>query len=219
MDLIEISVADEISPAVKRMLEHNKVYLRHITKSLGWYIQKEIKQAVRKGELKGATVGWEKEWFTHGNISPRKELQGGRASTYLYGQMLRAIGYQYMPSSLSTAIGWTSKSSASYGRLNEEGGMQMVTPAIRKKYYEAYEREVKKYGKEAVYAKNDKMFIYPLKKSKKTLETPSRPIFAPMFKKLNPEFAPYIEKKVEEYMRENVEFGKKNKRKYVVYRG
>lgn len=219
MELIEISVADELSPAIKRMLEHNKVYLRHVTKSLGWYIQKEMKDAVRKGKLKGTTEGWSKEWFTHGEIGPRKELQGGKASTYLYGQMLRAIGYQYMPDSFSTLIGWTSKTSAMYGRLNEEGGEQQVTSLIRKRYYEAYKREIKKYGAKTVLNHDDKRFIYPLKKDTTTLHTPARPIFAPMFDSMQHDFGPYIEKKIAEYMAENVEFGKKNKRTYIVYRG
>lgn len=219
MDLIEISVADELSPTIKRMLGHNKAYLRHVTKSLAWYIQKEIKQNVRKGALVGSTEGWTKQWFTKGNIAPRKELQGGKASQYLYGQMLRAIGYQYMPDSLSVAIGWTSKTSAMYGRLNEEGGQQEVTSAIRKKYYEAYMKEVREYGAKAVNMHDDKRFIYPLRKDKKTLEVPARPIFAPMFQEMQSEFAPYIERKIDEYMKENVEFGKKNKRTYKVYRG
>lgn len=219
MDLIEISVADELSPAIKRMLEHNKVYLRHVTKSLAWHIQKEIKQNVKKGALAGSSAGWTKQWFTKGNIEPRKELQGGKASQYLYGQMLRAIGYQYMPDSMSANIGWTSKTSAMYGRLNEEGGEQRITSAIRKRYYEAYKREIKKYGAEPVLKHDDKRFIYPLRKEKQVLNVPSRPIFRPMFEQLQGNFAPYIEKKIDEYMKENVEFGKKNKRTYKVYRG
>ena len=219
MDLIEIYVADELSPAIKRMLEHNKVYLRHVTKSLAWHIQKEIKQNVKKGALLGSSEGWSKQWFTKGNIEPRKELQGGRASQYLYGQMLRAIGYQYVPDSMSAIIGWTSKTSAMCGRLNEEGGEQQVTSAIRKKYYEAYQREVKKYGAKAVMRHDDKKYIYPLRKDKTTLNVPARPIFSPMFQELQDDFAPYIEKKIDEYMKENVEFGKKNKRVYKVYRG
>ncbi len=220
MNLIEISVADELTPAFKRMLAHNKSYLRHVSKSLGWYIQKQIKENVRKGALLGSEEGWQEKWFTNGNIPPRKELQHGKASTYLYGQMLRAIGYQYLPDSVSTVIGWTSKSSAAYGRRNEEGYAETVSRSIRKRFIEAYNAEIAKYGDEAVNGMRDyDKYIYPLTKSKKKLETPARPIFQPMFRRLNPKFAPYIERKVNEYMTENVEFGKKNKRVYKVYGG
>lgn len=218
MNLIEISVADELTPAFKEMLAHNKVYLRHISKSLGWYIQKEIKENVRKGTLLGSDEGWQEKWFTDGNIPPRKELQGGRASRYLYGQMIRAVGYQYRPDSLSTAIGWTSKSSAAYGRRNEEGYRETVSRSIRKRFFDAYKAELAKYGEEAVNGQRDyNKYIYPLTKYKKKLETPARPIFQPMFQRLNPEFAPYIERKVNEYINEKVTFGKKNKRVYKVY--
>lgn len=51
MNLIEISVSDELTPAFKRMLANNKNYLKSVSKSLGYYIQKEIKEGVRKGVL------------------------------------------------------------------------------------------------------------------------------------------------------------------------
>lgn len=217
MNLIEISVSDELTPAFKRMLANNKNYLKSVSKSLGYYIQKEIKEGVRKGVLYHTDDGWNQIWFTEGNIQPRRELQG-HASRYLYGQMIRAVGYQYMPDSISTVIGWTSKSSAEYGRRNELGGRQPVTESIRRIFYNAYDAELERYGS-IVEGRDYDKYIYPLSKKKKELITPARPIFEPMMTRIHDDFAPYIERKVQSYIEGNVKFGKKNKRVYKVYGG
>ena len=44
--MIEISVTDEIEPFLARTLKHNKVYLRHVSKSLGYFIQKRVKEGM-----------------------------------------------------------------------------------------------------------------------------------------------------------------------------
>lgn len=218
MDMIEIGVSDELSPTVQHALERNKKFVSSVSKSIGFHVQKYIKQAVRSGELASESAGWQRKWFTEGARPPRRELQGGNASTFLYGQMARAIGYAYNQDASAVDIGWTSRTSAMYGRYNEEGGAQPVTKSIRDRWFAVYKAEIAKYGKEALASHDFSKFLYPLSAKKTELETPSRPIFLPTMQKVEPKLPAFIDKKVEDYMNGNVEFGKKNRRKYRIYR-
>lgn len=51
MDMIEIGVSDELSPTVQHALERNKKFVSSVSKSIGFHVQKYIKQTVRSGEL------------------------------------------------------------------------------------------------------------------------------------------------------------------------
>ena len=66
MDMIEIGVSDEISPTIKHALECNKKFVSSVSKSIGFHVQKYIKQTVGSGELAEESSGWQKKWFTEG---------------------------------------------------------------------------------------------------------------------------------------------------------
>ncbi len=189
MATIQINVSDEISPMLLRMLEHNKAYMRHVTKSLGYMFQKETKAGVSSGSPGGETFPERLPYKL------RKAV--GKAGFGWYGKMVRAIGYAYNANSGTVDIGWTSSTAAMYGRIQEFGVTKDVTPNMRKHWAAAG---------------------YPLSPFTQELEVPARPVFDPMAAKLEPEIPSYVEKKLESYMTENVEYGKKNRRTYKVYK-
>ena len=188
MELLEINVTDEIAPLLERMAAHNKGFLKSAAKSLGYFVQKEIKQEVKTGAPGGANFV---ERRPH---RIRAALQGGSAARQWYGKMLRAIGYQYDGGIVR--IGWTSRTSATYGRRQEEGFETPVTSSVRKRYREAG---------------------LSIGKNKKYLVTPARPVFEPMAGVLQPQIAPYVQMKLYDYAEENATYSKKARRKYKVY--
>jgi hypothetical protein len=186
--IFEIDVTDEIEPLLGRMSTHNKRALASAAKSLGYFMQDEIKKGIDSGSPGGAT-------FTERiPYEIRKALQDGSAAKKWYGKMKNAIGYQYKDGTLS--IGWTSRTSAMYGRKQEFGYRTPVTDAIRARYARA------------------KVTLSP---NTKYLDLPKRNVFDPMSEELQPKIAPYVQGKLNHYQTENVEFSKKSRRKYKVY--
>ena len=188
MNLIEIDVTDEIQPLLDYMAANSKKSIRSAAKSLGYYMQKEIKEGVKSG-APGGSVFVERRPF-----EVRSRL-GSAAKTW-YGRMLRAIGYQYDDGLLR--IGWTSRTAAMYGRKQEEGYITRVTTAVRERYRQAN---------------------VPLGKKKTQIKLPARPIFEPMGEELQPQIAPYVQMKLNDYADQSVAFSKKARRKYKVYGG
>lgn len=186
--MIEINVSDELTPTLHKMLSSNQRYLRLITKSLGWYVSTQIKTGVRTGEPGGEQFVERIPWKV------RKDVQGGHAAKAWYGKMRSAIGYEYK--NFSAYVGWTSQTSALYGKKQESGYAVRITDSVRKKWASAG---------------------HPLPRGKETLETPARPFFKPMARELFPKLPEYVNRKLEKYITGDVEFGRKNRRKYKVY--
>ncbi len=187
-NFIEIDVTDEIGPLFERLAANHKRSLKSIAKSLGWFLQKEIKKGVRSGSPAGSTFTERRPYGV------RAALGGGSAAKQWYGRMTQAIGYQYDNGVLR--IGWTSRTSAAYGRKQEFGFKTRVTNEIRKKFREAG---------------------FPLSKDTEYIVLPDRPFFEPMAGKLEPDIAPYVQNKLNERISENVMYSKKARRKYKVY--
>ena len=185
---LEIDVTDEIMPLLQRMTGNYQKSLKSAAKSLGWFMQKEIKEGVRSGEP-GGQIFVERRPY-----EVRAALGDGKAARAWYGRMIRAIGYQYDDGTLR--IGWTSKTAARYGEKQEFGYDTKVTDEIRKRFERAG---------------------YPLRKSTKVIHLPERPIFEPMKTELEPQIAPYVTEKLDQYNSENVAFSKKARKKYKVY--
>lgn len=186
--LIEIDVIDEIQPLLDRLAGKSKKSLKSAAKSLGYFLQKEIKEGVKSGSPGGDTFVERRPYKV------RQALGGGSAARQWYGRMINAIGYEYNEGTLR--VGWTSKTSAAHARKQEFGYQTLVTDAIRKKFAEAG---------------------YPLKKSTRYIVLPERNVFDPMAGELQPQIAPYVQMKLNDYADGAVEFSKKARRKYKVY--
>lgn len=187
--ILEIDVTDEITPAIKRFFQRNPKYLKHLTKSVGWYFQRETKKGVSSGEPNGEAYKERIEYKV------RKALSQSAPKGW-YGKLKNAIGYEYVGGG-TVHIGWTSATASTYGHLQERGFEKIVTPRMRRYWAHAG---------------------FPLAPNKEKMVIPSRPVFEPMTDYMRPKVVPYVNEKYSAYISENVEFGKKNRRKYKVYR-
>lgn len=185
--MVEIIVSDEIGPMLERTLAHNKDYQRKMLKSFGYVTQKKIKEEV----VKGAPGG---EQFKERIPYKVRKAVGGSAAKKWYGKMRKAIGYAYRDNGVD--IGWTSRTAAKYGEIQEHGKTYNVTESVRNRWEAAG---------------------YPLSGSTTELHVPQRPIFEPMASVVQEDIKPFAEQKMREYMEENVIFAKRSRRKYRVY--
>lgn len=186
--MIEIDVTDELSPAIKRALEHSDAYLGKVAKGVGFWFRNKTKEAVYQGAPNGEPY---KERIKY---EVRKALNPKAPRTW-YGKLRNAIAYEYLGSG-TVALGWTSKTAVYYGHIQEYGFTRRVTSAVRRKWAQAG---------------------HPLKSSATVLDIPARPVFEPMVRQLREEIAPLVEEKVSSYIVENAKFGKTNRRKYKVH--
>lgn len=182
-----INVSDEISPMLKRFVESNPRYFRALGKSVGWWYQRETKAEIKQGHA--GSVEYPERWA----LELRRKLDP-KAPRMWYGKMRQAIGYEYVDGKVN--IGWTSATAARYGDLQEQGFKKVVTQKMRN-----YFRSVG----------------INLSNNIQQLNIPERPIFEPMSDVMTPKIAPYVVDKLSKYIDGNVEFGKKNRRKYKVY--
>lgn len=186
--IITVDVTDEIQPLLERMALNSQRTLGAAAKSLGWFLQKEIKKGIKSGSPGGDTFQERRPYEV------RKALGKGVAARQWYGRMARAIGYQYSDNVLR--IGWTSRTASVYGRKQEFGNVTKVTEEIRRRFARAG---------------------YPLRKDTTEIVLPERPVFDPMTGELYPQIAPYVQQKLNEYASGDVAFSKKSRRKYRVY--
>ena len=172
---------------LKHFLESNPRYFRALGKSVGWMYSKEIKAEIKQGHA--GNVEYPERW----SLELRRKLDP-KAPRLWYGQMRKAIGYEYVDGKVN--IGWTSATASRYGDLQEQGFKKAVTQKMRN-----YFRSVG----------------INLGSSIQQLNIPARPIYEPMATEMSPKIAPYVEEKLTSYIRGNIAFGKKNRRVYKVY--
>ena len=125
--ILVIDVTDEIQPLLERMAGNSRKNISAAAKSLGWFMQKEIKKGVRSGSPGGATFQERRPYGVRAAL--------GNAARTWYGRMRNAIGYQYYDGILR--IGWTSKTASMYGKKQEFGNVTKVTDEIRRKFARA----------------------------------------------------------------------------------
>lgn len=184
--IVAISLQDGISPFLQAWLKNNPRFIRSATKSVGWYVQREI-----KGNIDTIAGGW-KERVPY---AIRKRLSKTAPKSWL-GKMRRAIGYQYIDNGVVN-IGWTSKTSAYYGRIQEEGTTRPVTDNVREFY--------RKRG-------------VALSERKTQIRVPARPIYEPAMQIVQPGIVPHIENKVANYIKNGGFTKTVTRRKYTVYK-
>ena len=187
--LIEIDVTDEIQPLLERMAGYSRKNLKSAAKSLGWFLQREIKEGVRSGMPGGDSFAQRRPY----EVRKALGFEKGAARSW-YGRMVNAIAYQY--NEQKVLVGWASKTSSAYAEKQEFGFVTTVTEQIRKRFAKAG---------------------YPLRKSTTELILPERPIFEPMAGELQSQIAPYVQNKLNGYTEKDVVFSKKARRKYKVY--
>ena len=191
--MIEINIQNGISQYLQSLMRNSPDFVRGCSKSMGYFVQREIKKSLRKG-----SSDFKAAWPKRIPWKVRKDLSASAPQRW-YGRLVNAIGYQYTSGGL-VKIGWTSASSAQYGRIQEEGIVRTVTPWMRKKW-----------GKAG----------HPLKGDTTQLRVPARPFYEPIMNKLEPKLPEYVAAKAQEFLNNGGSFKKTagKGRKYRVFGG
>ncbi len=123
-------------------------------------------------------------------------LAAGSAGRKPYQGMINAVGFQNDPLRLTARVGWLSKSAARFGEalqagwrgakdsFEHRGGSQPVTSSMRRRF--AAKRVI-------------------LRKGTKSLRTPPRPVFEPVFRSRKDELAKRFVARVELKLRERAD--------------
>lgn len=119
--MIELSIQDNITPAIAQFLENNPQFIRSLTKSSGWYVQSQIKKLSQQNRITS-------KWKQRTPLEVRRKLDKEAPEKWL-GQLRQAIGYQYVNG--AALVGWTSPTAAMYGRVQEFGTTRQITPRLR----------------------------------------------------------------------------------------
>lgn len=191
--MIEISVQNGISKYLQSLIRNSPDFVRGCSKSMGYFVQREIKSELRKGG-----GDFKSSWPKRIPWKIRNDLRPGAPQRW-YGRLINAIGYQYASGGI-VKVGWTSAASAKYGRIQEEGADYPVTAWVRKRW-----------GKAG----------HPLRGDTTHLKVPARPFFEPIMNKLEPKLPAYVAAKAQEFLDNGGSFSKTagKGRKYQVFGG
>ena len=170
--MIEISIQNGISKYLQSLIRNSPDFVRGCSKSMGYFVQREIKSELRKGG-----GDFKSSWAKRIPWRVRNDLRPGAPQRW-YGRLINAIGYQYVSGGL-VKVGWTSAASAKYGRIQEEGATYPVTAWVRKRW-----------GKAG----------HPLRGDTTHLKVPARPFFEPIMNKLEPKLPAYVTAKAQEFL-------------------
>lgn len=181
--MIQIDISDSITPTFKELLRENKRWAGRVGKSLGYFVSTEVKKGAQSGSPGGESFEPRIPYTARRAIS--------NASKSWYGRMRQAIGYTY--SNGSVYIGWTSPTSAKYGRMQEYGFERRVTPALRSHWAKAVAKS--------------RGSLHMLSGDTTEIDVPARPLFDPMYKELQPKLAPYVEDKLKSYVADAFHYG------------
>lgn len=185
--MIEVNVRDSVTPYIESFLRENPRFIRSLTKSVGWFVQREIKKLSRNSRI---TSRWRKRTPLK---RVRRKLDAEAPDPWL-GKLRNAIGYQYADGAV--LIGWTSPTAAMEGRIQEEGARRTVTPQLR-----GY------FARKGV----------PLSESKKHIKVPERPLYEPAMEIVEPQIGTFMADKVKKYIEKDGFVKKAATRKYEVF--
>lgn len=211
-----VIIKDNATPYLIYMMAAAPANFRKAMKSLGWYMQKEIKAGIRsknpggehwadfidpriRAQLEGKTKRNMVRILKKDENWKRKYAQdeSGKSVTYKpYGKLQRAIGYAYSREEGKLEVGYLSKSALRLGTMMENGVSKPVTAGVRKMYF---------------------AHAVPIGPHKEIIKIPPRPLMQPMRKILMPQMVPYLEKKLIEYWLKGTDFVSSS-RKYKVWR-
>lgn len=192
-NVVKVTLNDGLTPFVRGWLDNNPRMKRSVLKSTGWFVQAQLKKG-SEGKV-ASSASWKERWALE-----RRRLLNPRAPEEWYGELRRALGYAYVGNTDDgfVEVGWTSRTSAMYGRVQEEGYKRVVTPFVRKFF-----------GERGIYFRG----------STKFLEIPARPFIDAKYDEIRDKVPERINKQVAKYIRDGGFMKKIGKtRKYEVYK-
>jgi len=193
-----VIVIDNISPWLRSVADNASAWKRKALKSVGWFMQQQIKRGIKSGAPGGqqyvrfATTDYMRDRLKYGpegghlskgqrrSLRRRARVAGaGRAGPL--GKLSQVIRYAYDDGQEMVETGWldTSPKLVEIGIKQEQGFEKSVTERTRNFFLKSG------------------LYINP---SKTKIVIPARPTFDPMHRYLDPKIAPYMEKKIFEYM-------------------
>lgn len=170
--MITVSIKDAITPLIQRYLENNPRMIRSLSKSIGWFVQKNVKTLSQSSAITS-------KWRRRTPLDIRRKLDAKAPKNWL-GQLRRAIAYSYNNQHGAVEIGWSSATSAMEGRIQEFGATRNVTPRLREFF-----------SSKGV----------PLGKHKKNIRVPARPLFEPSMEIIQPQIGDFVAYRVGNYMK------------------
>lgn len=186
-----VYIIDSATPFLRGMADTKPEWVRKALKSLGWFMQKEIKQGIRSGAPGGRKYA---EGMSRARRAEIDDQKNGPQKRYpVLGKLVNAVGYQYKSQSFSVEVGWLSNSAVRIGSWQEKGVQEQVTPKMRRLFFSA-----------GVGLMNS------------IIKIPARPTFDPMFSYLEPKITPYLEEKIASYVNGFSPPASTNRRKYRV---
>lgn len=174
-DGLTVTLDDEATPWLARVTRDFPDLRRKAFKSLGWWMQGEIKAGIRSGAPGGVPYAPRRM----GDLNRLRLKPKEQVSKTVLGKLVRAVGYQYLEGDSTAVVGWLSKSAVRLGTIAEEGKSIPVTPNMIRRFRKAR---------------------VPLSPFKRTLSIPPRPTIGPMWRVLEPQVIPYLEGKFQEYL-------------------
>lgn len=191
-----VIIKDDFSPWLQGVMDNAPTWKRKALKSLGWFMQKQIKEGIKSGAPGGQAYPKTIPLYVRQKLD---KLFGNRLknSYPILGRMAQAVGYQYKQTGDSVETGWLSESAANIGSIAEGGGERTVTDDMRYAFWAAG---------------------VPIGRSKDRIIIPARPTFGPMYRVLDPQLEPYMAGKIFQFMDEGTPAAGTNPRKYTVFK-
>jgi len=125
--MVEIDITDGMTTYLKGMAATKPDWFRKATKSLGWFMQSEIKKGIRSGAPGGSA-------YAPIPLELRQKLEPGHKGRFkLLGKLVNAVGYQYQSGNL--LVGWLSNSAVRFGTMQELGATKAVTDSMKKWFW------------------------------------------------------------------------------------
>jgi len=122
---LEVNVDDQMTPYLRNMAANNPIWMRKATKSLGWWMQSEIKKGIRSRAPAGQS--YEK------TIPALRSSLERKTRFPLLGKLVNAVGYQYNSGNL--LIGWLSRNAVFLGSIQEKGKRIAVSKQMRRWFF------------------------------------------------------------------------------------
>ena len=169
--MLKVSVEDGLSPFFKALIESRPDFMAKAMKSLGYNFMRATREGIRSGSPNGLP------WQQRSQKKLRKDI-GDYAPNAWFGRLPNALGYEYQDPG-RVKIGWRSHTSDREATNLETGQTRNVNAATRVRW-----------------GRRD----HPLKWDTSQIVLPKRPVFEPMWKKLQPEIPPFIESKLTDYL-------------------
>ena len=178
-----IKIDDTATPFLSYLARTFPEELNKALGALGWMLKNEIQDSIYGANPPGASWPPLSDIQTYRVLDDVKREKMGKKlrapATNPFGALVRAVGYRRDKHAMKVQIGWLSASAASWALKLQKGFSTEVTPQMRR-FFAASGLGIPKGG---------------------TIETPGRDLIGPIFEHMHPQFGPFLERKVGEYLR------------------